>query len=57
MQNSVVNAIADTNLVVLGLVKNETTVQWLQDYIVQKNITFDMLHTADEVFDLYGVHI
>ena len=42
-------------MVVLGLARNETTVNWLKNYVSSRRITFEILYRANEVFSLFGV--
>lgn len=56
VQNSLRSYFALTDVVILGVTPNETQTVWLQNYIKQKNITFDILNQANSLFDLYGVH-
>lgn len=56
MQDSIVEKFKPEDIVVFGLTRNETTYQWLVDYVAQQGISFDMLYYADEVFKMYGAH-
>jgi len=56
VQNSIANYYSADTLTVLGLVKNETPIDWLTEYVASFGITFDMLYQADEVFQMYGVY-
>ena len=50
MQDSIVEKFKPEDVVVFGLTRDETTYQWLVDYVAQQGISFDMLYYADEVF-------
>ena len=56
MQDSIVGRWGPEDLIVFGLLRNETSYEWLVNYVQEKSITFDMLYNADEVFQLYGVY-
>lgn len=56
MQDSIVEKFNNQELTVFGLVRNETSYDWLVNYVNERNITFDMLYQADEVFAAYGVY-
>lgn len=56
VQGSIRNYFTPEDLVILGITPNETSAEWLKNYIKEKNITFDILNQADSLFDLYGVH-
>lgn len=56
MQDSIVEKFKAEEVVVLGLVRNITSHQWLVDYVAQHEITFDMLYNADEVAEMYGAY-
>ena len=56
MQDSIVEKFKPEDVVVFGLTRDETTYQWLVDYVAQQGISFDMLYYADEVFEMYGAY-
>jgi hypothetical protein len=56
VQDSIVEKFKPEDVVVLGLTRNVTTFQWLADYVAQNSITFDMLYSADSVFETYGAY-
>lgn len=56
MQDNIVEKFNSEEVVVLGLARNITTYQWLVDYVAQQGITFDMLYSADSVFEMYGAY-
>jgi hypothetical protein len=41
---------------VFGLAPKKTTLEWLNEYVRQEAVTFDMLYNADEVFAAYGIY-
>jgi peroxiredoxin len=56
VQDSIVEKFKPEDVVVFGLTRDETTYQWLVDYVAQQGISFDMLYYADEVFEMYGAY-
>jgi len=55
VQDSIEEKFDDQDVVVLGLVRNITSYEWLVSYVSERSITYDMLYHADEVFAAYGV--
>jgi hypothetical protein len=56
VQDSVVEKIKSEEVAVFGITRNETSQQWLVQYVAQNSITFDMLYQADEIFQMYGAY-
>jgi len=56
VQDSIVEKFNSHDIVIFGLTRNETSYQWLVEYVAQNGINFEMLYHADEVFDVYGAY-
>ena len=57
VQDSIVEQFQIADVIVFGLVRNNTPYNWLVNYTLQRGITFDMLYNADEVVELYGAFL